>query len=148
MLSCIRTAEVGSGNNFFAKDHTVQAAPASTYFISSFPPVKSSANFNKENNTHGLFSLLAIKRKLQIFKPASKAMSRLLNGAQKQAHDYGAKVTGCTVHFVDEGCDTGPIIAQKAIEILPGDTLATLSARILEEEHRLYPGEIKVLSLQ
>ena len=66
--------------------------------------------------------------------------------AQQQALDYGVKITGCTVHFVDEGCDTGPIIAQKAIEILPGDTLATLSARILEEEHRLYPEAIKILA--
>lgn len=48
------------------------------------------------------------------------------------------KISGCTVHWVDEGLDSGPIIAQAAVPVLPGDTEATLSARILEQEHRLY----------
>src|SRR5262249_5557928 len=56
--------------------------------------------------------------------------------SQKQALDYGAKVTGCTVHFVDEGCDTGPIIAQAAVPVLDSDDAAALTARILIEEHR------------
>ena len=59
--------------------------------------------------------------------------------AQKQALDYGVKVSGCTVHFVDAGMDTGPIILQTAIPVNPDDTEDTLSARILEFEHRLLP---------
>lgn len=59
--------------------------------------------------------------------------------AQRQALEYGVKVTGCTVHMVDEGTDTGPIIAQVAVPVLPGDTEETLSERILLEENRLYP---------
>jgi phosphoribosylglycinamide formyltransferase 1 len=59
--------------------------------------------------------------------------------AQKQAVEYGAKVSGCTVHFVDEGTDTGPIILQKPVQILEGDTEETLSERILAQEHVLYP---------
>jgi phosphoribosylglycinamide formyltransferase-1 len=58
--------------------------------------------------------------------------------AQKQALDYGVKVSGCTVHLVDEHLDHGPIIKQAAVPVLPGDTVETLSARILSEEHRIY----------
>ena len=66
--------------------------------------------------------------------------------SQKQALDYGARVTGCTVHFVDEGTDTGPIIAQAAVPVLDGDDEATLAARILVEEHRLYPAAIRAVA--
>jgi phosphoribosylglycinamide formyltransferase-1 len=66
--------------------------------------------------------------------------------AQRQAIAYGAKVSGCTVHFVDEGCDTGAIIAQVPVVVLDGDDEASLSARILEAEHRLYPRVIRALS--
>jgi len=66
--------------------------------------------------------------------------------SQKQALDYGARVTGCTVHFVDEGCDTGPIIAQAAVPVLDGDDEAALTARILAEEHRLYPAAIRAVA--
>jgi phosphoribosylglycinamide formyltransferase-1 len=59
--------------------------------------------------------------------------------AQKQALDYGVRVTGCTVHFVDAGTDTGPIIAQRAVAVLAGDDVETLKARVLVEEHRLLP---------
>lgn len=59
--------------------------------------------------------------------------------AWKQALDYGVKVTGCTVHFVDQGIDTGPIIAQETVPVLSGDTADTLHARIQEAEHQLYP---------
>ena len=59
--------------------------------------------------------------------------------AWKQALDYGVKVTGCTVHFVDQGIDTGPIIAQETVPVLSGDTAETLHARIQQAEHRLYP---------
>jgi phosphoribosylglycinamide formyltransferase-1 len=63
--------------------------------------------------------------------------------AQKQALDYGVKVTGCTVHFIDEGVDTGPIILQKAVPIMDGDDEESLSARILEQEHQLYPEAVR-----
>ena len=58
--------------------------------------------------------------------------------AQKQALDYGVKFTGCTVHIVDEGMDTGPIVLQSVVPVLDDDTVETLSARILAEEHRIY----------
>ena len=64
--------------------------------------------------------------------------------AQKQALDYGVKVAGCTVHFADEGMDTGPIILQAAVEVKDDDTEDTLAARILEEEHKIYPRAIKL----
>ena len=58
--------------------------------------------------------------------------------AQRQALQYGVKVSGCTVHLVDEGVDTGPILLQRAVEVFEGDTEETLSARILKQEHDLY----------
>lgn len=61
----------------------------------------------------------------------------------KQALAYGAKVTGCTVHLVDEGTDTGPIIVQKAVPILENDTPETLHARIQEQEHIAYPEALR-----
>jgi phosphoribosylglycinamide formyltransferase-1 len=64
--------------------------------------------------------------------------------AQKQALEYGVKVTGCTVHFVDEGMDSGPIILQKPVPILQEDDEETLSARILEQEHELYPEAVRL----
>ena len=66
--------------------------------------------------------------------------------AQKQALDYGVKISGATVHFVDEGCDTGPIIIQAAVPVLEDDTEETLSARILEQEHKIYPQAIKLFA--
>jgi phosphoribosylglycinamide formyltransferase 1 len=64
--------------------------------------------------------------------------------AQRQALEYGAKVAGCTVHFVDAGTDTGPIIIQAAVPVLEGDTEGTLAARVQKEEHRIYPEAIKL----
>lgn len=58
--------------------------------------------------------------------------------AQRQALEHGVKIAGCTVHVADEGVDTGPILLQRAVEVLPGDTEDTLSARILEQEHQAY----------
>jgi phosphoribosylglycinamide formyltransferase-1 len=62
--------------------------------------------------------------------------------AQRQAIDYGVKVSGCSVHFVDAGTDTGPIIIQSTVPVLETDTESSLSARILTEEHRIYPEAI------
>jgi len=64
----------------------------------------------------------------------------------KQALEYGAKVAGCTVHFVDEGTDTGPIIIQKTVPVLEGDTAETLHARIQVQEHIAYPEALRLLS--
>jgi phosphoribosylglycinamide formyltransferase-1 len=64
--------------------------------------------------------------------------------AQKQALDYGVKVSGCTVHFVDEGMDSGPVILQKAVPVIEGDNEESLSARILEQEHKLYPEAVSL----
>lgn len=63
--------------------------------------------------------------------------------AQRQAFEYGVKFSGCTVHFADNGVDTGPIIIQSVVPLLPDDTLETLRNRILAEEHRLYPQAIQ-----
>jgi phosphoribosylglycinamide formyltransferase-1 len=65
---------------------------------------------------------------------------------QKKALEYGVKYSGCTVHFVDEGCDTGPIIIQAVVPVLDSDTEETLSARILEQEHKIYPEAIRLFS--
>ncbi|MBI5343931.1 MAG: phosphoribosylglycinamide formyltransferase [Deltaproteobacteria bacterium] len=65
---------------------------------------------------------------------------------QKKAIDYGVKISGCTVHFVDLGLDTGPIIIQAAVPVLSADTPETLSKRILAEEHRIYPQAIQLFS--
>jgi phosphoribosylglycinamide formyltransferase-1 len=67
--------------------------------------------------------------------------------AQRQALEYGAKVSGCTVHLVDEQLDHGPIILQRPVEVLQDDTVETLSSRILEQEHIAYPEAVaRVLS--
>jgi len=67
--------------------------------------------------------------------------------AQLQAVEYGVKVSGCTVHLVDEGLDSGPIILQEAVPVLPEDTEESLAQRILEVEHRLYPEAVRLLVL-
>ncbi len=66
--------------------------------------------------------------------------------AQRQAVEYGVKVSGCTVHFVDEGVDSGPIILQKAVEVKDDDTEELLAERILKEEHQIYPQAIQLFS--
>ena len=63
--------------------------------------------------------------------------------AQRQALEAGVSETGCTVHFVDTGMDTGPIVLQRRVPVLPGDTEETLSARILEQEHLAYPEAVR-----
>ncbi|HKE54171.1 MAG TPA: phosphoribosylglycinamide formyltransferase [Actinomycetota bacterium] len=66
--------------------------------------------------------------------------------AQRQALEHGAKVAGATVHFVDEGVDTGPIVLQASVPVQPDDTEESLSARILAEEHRLYPQAVRLFA--
>jgi len=66
--------------------------------------------------------------------------------AQKQAIEYGAKYSGCTVHFVDSGMDTGPIIIQAVVKIKENDTEESLSKRILKEEHRIYPEAVNLIA--
>jgi phosphoribosylglycinamide formyltransferase-1 len=65
--------------------------------------------------------------------------------AQAQALAHGVKVSGCTVHLVDEGLDSGPIVVQRTIPVLDGDTEAALSQRILEQEHQAYPEALRRL---
>ena len=62
---------------------------------------------------------------------------------QQKAIDYGVKFSGCTVHFIDEGVDTGPIIIQAVVPVLPSDNAETLASRILKEEHKIYPQAIR-----
>lgn len=66
--------------------------------------------------------------------------------AQRQALEHGAKVSGCTVHFVNEGVDAGPIILQAAVPVLEDDTEESLATRILEEEHKAYPKAIQLFA--
>ncbi|PYT21615.1 MAG: phosphoribosylglycinamide formyltransferase, partial [Acidobacteria bacterium] len=65
--------------------------------------------------------------------------------AQKQALEHGVKITGCTVHLVDEFLDAGPIVLQAAVPVLDEDTVDSLSARILKEEHRIYSEAIRIM---
>jgi phosphoribosylglycinamide formyltransferase-1 len=65
---------------------------------------------------------------------------------QRQALDYGVKISGCTVHFVDGGMDTGPIILQAAVPVLDEDSEEDLSARILEQEHIIYPRAVRLFA--
>jgi phosphoribosylglycinamide formyltransferase-1 len=65
--------------------------------------------------------------------------------AQRQALEHGVKMSGCTVHFVDETLDGGPIILQRTVPVVEGDTVESLSARILEQEHQLYPDAVRLV---
>lgn len=73
--------------------------------------------------------------------PAFKGLA-----AQEQAVKYGVKYSGCTVHFVDQGMDTGPIIKQAVVEVETTDTAADLAAKILKKEHKIYPEVIKLIA--
>ncbi|MEW6608143.1 MAG: phosphoribosylglycinamide formyltransferase [bacterium] len=83
----------------------------------------------------------AYKNRIMNIHPALLPSFPGLHG-QRQAIDYGVKISGATVHFVDEGCDTGPIILQAAVNVENDDTEETLSGRILEQEHKIYPQAI------
>lgn len=91
----------------------------------------------------GMVMLEAFPNRIMNIHPALLPSFPGLNG-QKQAWEYGVKFSGCTVHFVDEGVDTGPVIIQAAVPVLENDTVDSLSARILEQEHRIYPEAIRL----
>jgi phosphoribosylglycinamide formyltransferase-1 len=89
--------------------------------------------------------LKAFPHKIMNIHPALLPSFPGIHG-QKQALEYGVKLSGCTVHFVDEGVDTGPIIIQRAVQVFDGDTEETLAARILKEEHKIYPQAIQLFA--
>lgn len=87
----------------------------------------------------------AFPHKIMNIHPALLPSFPGLHG-QRQAVEYGVKISGCTVHFVDEGMDTGPIIIQAAVPVYDGDTEENLSERILALEHRIYPEAIRLFA--
>ena len=87
--------------------------------------------------------IVAFTNKIMNIHPALLPSFPGLHG-QKQATDYGSRISGCTVHFVDEGMDTGPVIIQAAVPVSPEDTEDTLSARILKLEHKIFPEAIRL----
>jgi len=91
------------------------------------------------------FFINAYKNKIMNIHPALLPSFPGLH-AQRQAVEYGAKVSGCTVHFVDEGVDSGPIVLQKSVEVKDDDTEELLAERILKEEHQIYPKAIQLFS--
>ncbi len=91
------------------------------------------------------FFINAYKNKIINIHPALLPSFPELH-AQRQAVEYGVKISGCTVHFVDEGVDSGPIILQKAVEVSDDDTEESLAERILKEEHQIYPQVIQLFS--
>jgi phosphoribosylglycinamide formyltransferase-1 len=109
--------------------------------------------------THSI-DLIALAGFMRILSPyfVSRFKNRIMNlhpallpafagvNSVKQALEYGVKYTGCTVHFVDEGVDTGPIILQSVVPIFENDTEDSLLERIHKEEHRIYPEAIRLFS--
>lgn len=91
----------------------------------------------------GKIILSAFPNRVMNIHPALLPSFPGLHG-QEQAWAYGVKFSGCTVHFVDEGMDTGPIIIQAVVPVCDEDTADDLSARILEQEHRIYPEAIRL----
>jgi phosphoribosylglycinamide formyltransferase-1 len=89
--------------------------------------------------------LTAFPRRIMNIHPALLPAFPGMEG-WKQALAYGVKVAGCTVHFVDEGTDTGPIIVQRAVPILEDDTPESLHARIQAEEHQAYPEALRLIA--
>ena len=87
----------------------------------------------------------AYSNRIMNIHPALLPSFKGLN-AQKQALEYGVKITGCTVHFVDEGMDSGPIILQKSVPVLDSDTEESLSERILAQEHIIFPEAVKLFA--
>ena len=113
-----------------------------------------------ENGVTSRNGLVCLAGFMRIISPefVKKYKNRILNihpallpafpglDSQKQALDYGSKYSGCTVHFVDAGMDTGPIIIQSVVKIKENDTEETLSKRILKEEHKIYPEAVNLFA--
>jgi len=89
--------------------------------------------------------LRAFPQKIMNIHPALLPSFRGTHG-QKNAYEYGVKFSGCTVHFVNEGVDDGPIIIQSVVPVLQNDTEESLAGRILKEEHRIYPRAIQLFA--
>ncbi len=87
----------------------------------------------------------AYRDRIMNIHPALLPSFKGLHGP-RQALEYGVKVSGCTVHFVDEGVDSGPIILQSCVSVKDNDTESTLASRILEQEHRIFPEAIKLFT--
>jgi phosphoribosylglycinamide formyltransferase-1 len=134
--------------------------PAHHVPVAGRTPVERDLEFVARLNEHGV-DLVCLAGYMRIVSPQFVAAfpNRILNvhpsllpsfpglDAQRQALEFGAKVAGCTVHFVDEAVDHGVIILQRAVAVLDADTAETLAARILVEEHKAYPEAIaQVLS--
>jgi phosphoribosylglycinamide formyltransferase 1 len=118
------------------------------------------ASVLKENNVTPKNGLVCLAGFMRIMSPEFIKLynGRILNihpailpafpglHSQRQAVEYGAKYSGCTVHFVDEGVDTGPIILQAIVKVKDNDTEESLSKRILKQEHRIYPKAVKLFA--
>ena len=113
-----------------------------------------------ENGVTSKNGLVCLAGFMRIISPefVKKYKNRILNihpallpafpglDSQKQALEYGSKYSGCTVHFVDAGMDTGPIIIQSVVKVRENDTEETLSKRILKEEHKIYPEAVNLFA--
>ncbi len=99
----------------------------------------------EKNIAFGLENMNSEQRNNRVREMLKKIEMPGLHG-QKQALDYGVKWSGATVHFVDAGVDTGPIILQAAVPVMDDDTEETLAARILEQEHRIYPKALGLIA--
>ncbi len=91
------------------------------------------------------FFIRSFPNRIMNIHPALSPSFAGLHG-QRQAFEYGVRFAGCTVHFVTEGCDEGPVIIQAVVPVLPDDTEETLAQRILVQEHRIYPRAIQLYS--
>jgi phosphoribosylglycinamide formyltransferase-1 len=130
-----------------------------TFALESHPREAYDLAVGKVLQEHGV-ECVALAGYMRIVTPALIRMfpSKILNihpsllpafpglDAQRQALEWGAKVSGCSVHFVTEGVDEGPIICQEAVKIHEEDTVESLAARILEQEHQLYPQALQHLA--
>ena len=142
-----------------AQEHSIPAAYISAAPFKTKLEGEAEANYIAALKRYGA-EVIVLAGFMRIVKPGLLAAfpNRILNihpallpafpgmESWKQALDYGAKVAGCTVHFVDAGTDTGPIIVQKAVPILPDDTPQSLHARIQVEEHKAFPEALQFIA--
>jgi phosphoribosylglycinamide formyltransferase-1 len=145
----------GRGSNFLALSDAIEAGeiPARIVLVVSNKPDAPGLEHARERNYEAICVPSAgIEREaydryprqiLNIHPSLLPAFPGL--HSQQQALEWGAKVSGCTVHLVDEKLDHGPIIVQRSVLVLDEDTEETLSARILEQEHQIYPEALKLV---